>query len=376
MKIRPSQFVTLFLLAICLLVMSVGSPNAQDADINVAVEAWLNDDDETAIPMLSKLANSGDESAMLLLGQIARRPGELSPFLHSLGRKKRASLWRAKKGLFGETWLKRVKANKKLADALLSIDDADNRSAGVLNLIELHEYGQAIRSLKRVVEFPEYKLFLPAIEGIKFTPQTSFIEWVANTFIGGPSYLKRNSLHEILLVVEGVRRSKAGELRGFWQLANFSMPWMDLSEYEEEIELAHAVLKGNGIDAMGDNAAILRRGMPELEPIRRVCAEVCSGEVDACARTAYQLLGGFYGFLDLQSPLEKTISTNDYISSPRYKADIFRLMDSESAAYRIKNLPNFTNLCAANFAIQAHPSGGKNYTSKYIDAFRSKKSEN
>ena len=276
-------------------------------------------------------------------------------------------MWKARKGLFGETWLKRVKTNKKLADALLSIDDADNRSAGVLNLIELHEYGQAIRSLKRVVEFPEYKLFLPAIEGIEFTPRTSFIKWAANTFIGGPSYMKRTRAHEILLVVEGRRRIKIGELRGFWQLANFSMPWLDLSAYGEEIKLSHAVLKGYGNrslrdlskeeqDQLNDKAAILRRSMPELEPIRRICAEICSGEIKACARTAYRLLGGYYGFLDLQSPIERLIPAERYFSSKRYAADMFRLIGTDKITDGLGSYPKANNACFAKHVVQANHS--------------------
>lgn len=375
MKFKPNEFVTLFLLAIYLLVMSMSPSNAQDADINIAVEAWLNDDDETAIPMLSKLANSGDESAMLLLGQIARRPGELSPFLYALGRKKRANLWKAKKGLFGETWLKRVKANKKLADALLSIDDADNRSAGVLNLIELHEYGQAIRSLKRVFEFPQYKQYLAAVDGIKLSLQTSYLEWMAKVLIAGPSVLKNNRMAQSLLFADAIQRAEVGELRGFWQLRKIDVPWSFKSIYKEEIELSSAVLGGRqyfreglseeNLKLLNDRSEAVWNAAPELEPIRKICREFCTSDTDQCTNTAYTLLDGYLSFLDIQSPVEKVISSERYFSSKRYASDMFRRMNIRKAWELTKAYPDTTNLCIAKHAIQARLQGIEEWEEEY-----------
>ena len=71
--------------------------------LNQAVEAWLADDDETALPFLGALANLGDAEAQLFLGQIERvtPPGADSPFVCSLNRRERISLLRAPKGLSG-----------------------------------------------------------------------------------------------------------------------------------------------------------------------------------------------------------------------------------------------------------------------------------
>ncbi len=56
----------------------------QSLELNKAIEAWLDYDDETALPLLSSLANSGNEDAMLLLGQINVRSSDFSPYLKSL----------------------------------------------------------------------------------------------------------------------------------------------------------------------------------------------------------------------------------------------------------------------------------------------------
>ena len=64
----------------------VWSAPAHAQMLNEAVEAWLADDDETALPLLGALANLGDAEAQLFLGQIERvaPPGADSPFVRSL----------------------------------------------------------------------------------------------------------------------------------------------------------------------------------------------------------------------------------------------------------------------------------------------------
>ena len=69
-----------------------------------AVKAWLDDDDQTALPALATLAAEDNRAAQVLLGRIAIRP--MGPWLAGLERKERNALLRAPGGLSGTSWLK------------------------------------------------------------------------------------------------------------------------------------------------------------------------------------------------------------------------------------------------------------------------------
>lgn len=69
-----------------------------------ALAAWLDDDDQTALPALAKLAREDNRAAQVLLGRIATRP--MGSWLAGLERKERKELLRAPGGLSGTSWLK------------------------------------------------------------------------------------------------------------------------------------------------------------------------------------------------------------------------------------------------------------------------------
>lgn len=98
---------------------TMAQPAGHDAPaFRNAVAAWLDNDDQTALPALAKLAQSDNRAAQVLLGRIATRP--MGPWLAGLERKERKALLRAPGGLSGTSWLKvAAEAGDPLAQAFL-----------------------------------------------------------------------------------------------------------------------------------------------------------------------------------------------------------------------------------------------------------------
>ncbi len=337
-----------------------------DDDISIAIDAWLDDNDQVAIPLLSKLANAGDEEAMILLGQIARRPGEFSPFMHSLSKKERSSLIKASKGLFGESWLKRVDAKKELAGALLSIDDVPNRFAGALLLLELGERGQAIRSFRRFEVsgvIPEH--YLNSIEAVDFPKELDAFKWYVATITGDPNRVLKEALADMA-------DSPLSTYRYFGYISHLLT---NKGQYEKDLKLARTLLNGDSyprsgetwseMNSFSDKAYEIYKTAPELKPIVNVCAKMCTSEVNACMRTGYNLLGGYAGIMDIQSPSETIISSEKYFESKRFSVDMLRRMNAEQIPFWINNRPSVVNKCIARKVYFSSPRTHRSFDKKH-----------
>ncbi len=353
--------IILISLVVLLKLLTCTIANAND-DLESAVAAWLSDIDEVAIPLLSKLASGGNEQAMILLGQIARRPGEFSPFMHNLSKKERSRLLKAPKGLFGESWLKRVHKNKELADALLSIDDVPNRFTGALLLLQYNERGQAIRSFRRFEVsgvIPDH--YLNSIKAVDFPKELDSFKWYVETVKGNPNEVLKDALAEM-----------AGDnLNTYQYILYISHLLNNKSQYESDIKLAMATLRGDSyprkgetwpeMDAYSDKAYEIYRKAPELRPIVNVCSQLCPDEINLCFRTSYTLLGGYAGLLDMQSPSETIIPAKRYFESKRFSIDMLRRMNAEQIPFWIKNRPSVVNKCIAKKIFLASPRTQKSF---------------
>lgn len=348
-------------LVILFTVLSYTSAQSND-DLNTAIKAWLSDNDEVAIPLLSKLANDDNEQAMILLGQIARRPGEFSPFMHKLSKKERTQLIKAPKGLFGESWLKRVIDNKELANALLSIDDVPNRFAGALLLLEYNERGQAIRSFRRFElsgEIPDH--YLSSIKSVNFPKELVPFKWYVATVKGNSNEVVKNALVDM----------GDNKLNTFKYILLISHLLNNKSQYENDIKLATATLRGDlypkkgetwsEMNEFSDIAYEIYKSAPQLKPIVNVCSELCPSEVNSCMRTGYTLLGGYAGLLDIQSPTETIIPAKQYFKSKRYSFDMLRRMNAEQIPFWIRNRPSVVNKCIAKKVYLANPRTNKSF---------------
>lgn len=154
-----------FLGTIAALTILIGVPlaSAQPAGheaptFKQAVQAWLDDDDQTALPALAKLAREDNRAAQVLLGRIATRP--MGPWLVAMGRKERNGLLRAPGGLSGTSWLK-VAAEVGDPLAQLFIDAEDPR-ADEDTIQALAEAGEAMSAAKLSLYFWDRKGVFPS----------------------------------------------------------------------------------------------------------------------------------------------------------------------------------------------------------------------
>ncbi len=293
-----------------------------------AVAAWLNDDDHTALPLLAKLAQNGNENAMLLLAQIDLRPGSVSPFLASLNRSEMKDLFRAKGGIFGRSWFTVVKEQQELAQALNEATKQQSRLQASRKLLGLGETGIAILTIAKEVSFQRYDQFLKLFKNQDVPEEVRFYQWSA-AFATQMKDTKRRLALLDAAQVSLVRQ----ELQGYL--------FIYLSEYRlrHPEQLAWPRLMGRfmfaGAPAFTAIAAVERSKViasaanqiersNALKPLTTLCKTQCPGSVKACATTLFSAIGGYNIFIQLQSPLEKIIPKKAYFKSRRFGADVMR----------------------------------------------------
>ena len=92
----------------------------QDAPrFQAALELWLADDEETALPEFAALAAEGNRAAQVLLARIDATPTLQGPWLQALPRAERNALMRAPGGLSGRSWMQAAAEDTPLAQLWL-----------------------------------------------------------------------------------------------------------------------------------------------------------------------------------------------------------------------------------------------------------------
>lgn len=134
---------------------------AQDTTFRQAVEDWLQDKDQLALPALSSLANDGNKASQYLLAQIEKTTyfASESGYFKSLPSKKRATLMRAPGGLNGKSWLAVLAANdEELAALLLSFNNPKFEFEQIEKLIKYDEIALAKAQKLRILHSPNHAL--------------------------------------------------------------------------------------------------------------------------------------------------------------------------------------------------------------------------
>jgi hypothetical protein len=335
----------------------------QSADMKTAIQAWLDNDDETSLPILSRLAKSGDEDAMLLLGQISARPANFSPYMISLSIKQRNSLLKAEGGLSGVSWLKSVTKQKRLAEALLQITRTNQRLKGTKTLFELGEWGQAMRTLiilmnygiesdqlrlsttrkipdniyanihtllaastfwgrpvnLKTVGISENSLRLHTVNTI--TPSTSFFWHVLlGSTAEGQTLGSDTDLFNEIRIMRALTRGGSGF---YSEITNANIYWFkkipdekELSQWETAFEEAtNAVMSS-----------------PETIALVDFCHTLCPKFPRQCTKFLYGATGGYFSLMSTQTPLEKLIPSAIFYDSKRFEAEL--ISSSVKDAYR------------------------------------------
>jgi hypothetical protein len=98
-----------------------------DPRFRAALDLWLAEDDETALPEFAALAAGGNRAAQVLLAHIDATMPLQAPWLASLPRAERIALMRQPGGVSGRSWISAAATDTPLAAAWSALWSAADR---------------------------------------------------------------------------------------------------------------------------------------------------------------------------------------------------------------------------------------------------------
>jgi hypothetical protein len=332
---HPSTFASVIAVFAVLFVTFLSIPVKADEDLAGAIDAWLADKDEIAMPLLARLARDGNNDARLLLGRIADRPGAFSPYMASLSRKERNRLLKAPGGISGVSWLGVISDENEIAAAHIKAKDVKNGVPGIAELLELGEAGPSVTYLFRQLSMGNQTDLLELVDRERLPESTRFIVWEA-------------AFEKIILHGDSVRPTVKGTLEDFEaELKRFDLhALLALGSVYGHLSPAKKLLYAPA-KAVSDE--LTWRINPELvttpskrlslttaaavlmnsectKPIVRLCRQECPETTQACVATLFGGGGGYLVLAGLQTPVEKLIPSSTYFTSKRYQADLLRVV--------------------------------------------------
>jgi hypothetical protein len=247
-------------------------PGAGEPDFDVALRAWLADNDAAALPALAELAAEGNAAAQLLLSLIDRMPETHSEWLADLGRGERRALMRTTEG---RSWMEAASREAPLALHWLALWRADTDPEVAIAFAELGEM-RAARLVLLAHAARERGGFAALATDPLYPPE---LVWLA---------LAEEPDAEARAV------STTGLHPGDPQRARLGAPAPDpeaLARWLAEAPLA--------------------------APIAAFCSEACGEDVASCSLAAYEALGGYRGLFALGSPSETLIPEEQWLASAK-----------------------------------------------------------
>ena len=307
-----SRLASVFLVTLCLSLTLTSGTRAEP--LEEAIEAWLVDNDEVALPALTALAEQGDVRAQLLLGKIATRP--FSPYLEALPRKQRLALIRAPGGLSGRSWLKIAAENgDALAAAFLGVSVRPFSSRDIATLLDKGEFDAATMTMRRVASYGEVEGLRDLIARRAFPPDAAYAIRVVAFRSGNATPLES---------------WKPGDdpLRLIEVLAvNAAMGQHPSESPERDVSLR--LFGGDYWDTKPEPAGqLLLEAAPHSRAAQRIvnyCHAACPGMlIRSCIGDAVGLISGYDFLWRFGPPVQSLISEERYLESPRFHADFAR----------------------------------------------------
>ncbi len=309
------------------------------APLDEAIAAWLSDDDATALPALSALANAGNEGAMLALGVIEPRTWD-SDYVKGLDRTQRIALLRKPGGLSGESWLKSVKARRELAEAF----EVAQQKGDPKPLLALGQIDAARPALARVFNENPASLAEGAV-GSALPKEMRFWVWWGAAMRLSPTVYPTPPSPE---TAERLRAVLAEALSPDWtgslqQMLFFSLDYARMAgvPVPQAANLAGRALRRGRIGVEGDapfrdasqgareqaleSARAILMTAPEAAAIRNFCTASCADTQPACVEAVWAMTGGAEIQPFLHTPLDALIPQQSYLGSPRHRGDMARL---------------------------------------------------
>ena len=293
-----------------------------------AIQAWLADDDQTALPALAKLAAKGNTAAQILLGRIPNRP--MGAWLAGMNRKDRNKLMRAPGGLSGKSWLKvAADSGDELASLFKQVSSPRSEETEIHALLTVKEQLAAI-NLALIILNRKGAVPLKA------------------QFAAGD--MGQDAVYIALTNIPGGHLFNSVQARNLDKLIAQTAPLMDPgAEYirilhrdlldnpgniqqERYVRLFHfGELKArsgkfdlNELEALGAQFALAPPTNRPLSALRKICSAKCPTEIGACFALGLNLAGGYEELRRLSSPTETLISQATYAGSPRAVTDLQR----------------------------------------------------
>lgn len=242
---------------------------ADEPDFEVALRAWLADNDAAALPAFAELAAEGNQAARILLSLIDRMPHLHAEWMTGLTRAERRSLMRAPDG---RSWMKLAAETEELARLWLALWRADTDPSVALAFADRGEM-RAARLTLLAHAARERQGFRRLVKDDRFPPELRFLAWA-----------EEPEAPEVATALAGLHP-------GDPQAARFGL-FVDDETRAEWLAEAEIAL-----------------------PLARFCTEACGEEAEACMLAAYHGLGGYRGLFALGPPVEGLISGETWLAS-------------------------------------------------------------
>lgn len=312
--------------------LSIGALTAPLAagPIEDAISYWLDDNDAEALPILSGMALAGDEDAQLLLGQIEAivPPGAGSPFVSALSRRDRINLLRSSGGLSGKSWLRvRAENGDDLATALLASRLPDADMDVVRALLQGGEHEAAQKLAWEIFDRGRWDEIFALAPDDPLLEQLDFVLWMRAYFASPPTANNWNWLDQTPAT------GRSGGMMMISLVAPVLAPHLQPSEEMREYSIAMRGFPAELIESGNmHNAATVMANQVEndanLATVHAYCAQTCPTTQGYCALQVIAQVGGADNINVADSPLERLIPQDEFMTSPRAVNQLRRWMAS------------------------------------------------
>jgi len=317
------QMIFTFLLCVGVFIAQSAQANglsgSDDPALQAAIEVWLDDNDKDSLPVFATLASEGNIAARLLLARIQDTDWAPSNYVSGLSRKEKIDLFRpAGEGLFRPSWLKSESLEgNQLASALLQAPVLEVNIGAIRTLYEIGEPEASYDLIKQVAtngsqqEKQELADFLP--ETSELAPFLRALQTKVPSFTPGHAALQQ-------ILSEDSAEQLKDVIMGPEQVTSAAAVFVEFG-YEHGVPS----IEFDQANVFYGDLATWINSASATAPIAAVCSRYCNiGNIEACAITAFGLVGGYYKAVRYDSPIEALIEQPRFLSSNRAAGMVLR----------------------------------------------------
>jgi hypothetical protein len=294
------------------------TPSSPDRE--AAIEAWLANDEATALRALADLARAGDVPAALLLATLEMR-GPETPYRAGLTAEEWRDLFRAPGSAFGKPWVDAVPkdAAPDLTRAFKALRARDWPEA-LTAALAAGDTALAARAARGFADHSP-KLFMEFDRATPLPHELRPMLWLAAATMAGQVAGDRDMKR--LLDELATEPESLGALAAASALPE--TPDADL----QTVALGNLLRTGRAAPppdfATLTEAAALIAAAPEGRTLAALCSESCPEDRDGCIVAGNTAVRGYLTLFTLDTPLATVIPSDRYHDSPRARSELLRL---------------------------------------------------